>query len=577
MKRYFVLLQPYFLKFRNHLRKSPDKRQTIKRDLLLLGVSVLLLLTIYAGVVMVLNSVDNDLLFKELIPSKLLELLCYTFFLLQLLGALIAFTSNIFHSEAMNLHLTTPVSMPQMFLSKFIETCYETTFMFTIFTVPIAVAYIQVLDLPISFFLIGALSTIPFLIIANSLGLIASTFITYLTAVIWKRGLILVLGLCAVGIWLLSKLFAILNEVQLQKGGGNAIVHMIGLFDNPNPHWLPGNWLAGILTSFVYRDSYPVSTSFVLLCTTAMGTLAAAYLVFDIFSLKVRSRAFSHDGGTSLGSSKIQKSDVTRKLIEGIYGSLPIDQSLRAVILKDMTSLFRDRSQSLKLVMYLGIAVSYLILIKFMSSALILNVYGMSLWWAFLAGINALFGGFILTALMTRLVYPSISLEGKAFWIMNSAPIALKDLLKAKLLCWLPLSTLVSSSLLITGMILIQPSFSALFATLIVSLFLSFGCTALAVGIGAVFARFEWESANQISSGLGTLVLFFCSLIFVVIVSICSTGAYLVLIPPWQWSIHGVYLFSAISASTLILALGTSLFSRISLHKGAISLAEKRK
>ena len=575
MKRYFVLLQPYFLKFRNHLRKSPDKRQTIKRDLLLLGVSVLLLITIYAGVVMVLNSVDDDLLFKELIPSKLIELLCYTFFLLQFLGALIAFTSNIFHSEAMNLHLTAPVSMPQMFLSKFIETSYETTFMFAIFTIPIGVAYVQVLDLPVSFFLIGTLSTIPFLIIANALGLIASTFITYFTAVIWKRGLILVLGLGAVGIWLLAKLFAILSEVQLQRGGGNAIVHMIGLFDNPNPLWLPGNWLAGILTSFIYQDSYPIAISFLLLSTTAMGTLAVAYLVFDLFSLKVRSRAATHEGGANNGN--IKKSDVTRKLIEGIYGSLPIDQSLRAVILKDMTSLFRDRSQSLKLIMYLGIAVSYLILIKFMSSALILNIYGMSLWWAFLAGINALFGGFILTALMTRLVYPSISLEGKAFWIMNSAPIALKDLLKAKLLCWLPLSTILSSSLLITGMILIQPSFSAILATMIISVFLSFGCTALAVGIGAVFARFEWESASQISSGLGTLVLFFCSLIFVTIVSICSTGAYLVLIPPWQWSRHGAYLFSAISVSTLVLALATSLFSRISLTKGALSLAEKRK
>lgn len=523
---------------------------------------------------MILNAVDDEL-FRELIPGKLLELICYAFFILQFVGAIIAFIGNIYHSDSMNLHLSTPISIDRLYCSKFAETFYETTFMFTVFTLPIGIAYIQVLELPISFLFIGIVAIIPFLIIPNSLGFIVATIITYFTSIIWRRGFILIIAIAMVSIWLLAKLISILNEVKLEHGGGNAIVDLIGLFDNPNPTWLPSNWLAGILTSYIYQGSYPTALSLLLLWIGALGAFAASYLVFDFFMLSVRSRSFSHDGGRFSGSSLAQ-SDLTRRIIERVYLSLPLEQAMRAIMLKDMTTLFRDKSQSLKLVMYLGIAASYLILLKFMSSAQNLNIYGMSAWWAFLGGINALFGGFILTALMTRLVYPSISLEGKAFWIMNSAPIALKDLLKAKFICWLPLSMTISISLLLAGILIIAPSPAAIFSTIIIAIFLSFGCTALAIGTGAVFAKFEWESANQISSGLGTLVLFFCSLVFVVIVSLCSTSAYLAIIPPWSWSKYWQYLLATIASSFIVVALCTSILSRKSLSKGAKSLAEKR-
>jgi ABC-2 type transport system permease protein len=570
------LLQPYWMQFRNHFKKSGNIQQTLKRDGLLLVVTFLLLGCIFAGTAMILLSVKNDLFFQSLIPIKLLELLCYAFFFLQFFGAVIAYMGNVYHSDSMNLHLSTPTSNAKLFLCKFIETFFETTFMFVVFTLPIALAYTTILDVPISFILCGALLCIPFLVIPNSLAFIVATLATYVTAVFWKRGFVLVIAVATTLVWVLSQVASTLKDIQLRGGGGNAIVHVISLFDNPNPHWLPSHWVSGILTSYLEANQYPTIWGVALLVATAAGSYAAAFLVFDVAVLRVRSRVFSHDGGGVTGNTR-QKSDLTRKYLERFYHALPVDQPLRAIMLKDMTSLFRDKSQSLKLLMYLGIAASYLLLIKFMSSALILNIFGMSVWWAFLAGMNLLFGGFILTAIMTRLVYPSISMEGKAFWILNSAPIALVDLLRAKLFCWLPLAITLSISLLLAGQSIIHISVPSVLVTMFMGICMSIGCTALAIGLGAVFARFEWESTNQISAGLGTLVLFFSSLVFVSLLSLSSVAAYVVVIAPWNWERYGVRLVCAILAALILSALVSAVVTRVSCQRGALALAAKRR
>lgn len=575
MTSYFSLLHPYFWQLRNHFRKSSNKRQTIKRDLLMCSVTALLLLCIYAGVAMILWSVSDDLVFREIIPAKLIELLSYVFLILQFFGALIAFTGNIYHSDSMNLHLSTPLHTHRMFLNKFIETFCETTFMYAVFTLPIGIAYLQILDAPPTFLLAGIVLSIPFLIIPCALGFIAATLTSYLTSVLWKRGFILLIGVGLAVTWLIAQLIFLLNKVQLHRGGENAIVHLISLFDNPNPLWVPSHWLSGILCNFISTNNYPLALGTGMLSLAALASYATAYLVFDYLFLAVRSRAFSHDGGGSTGT-ELKRSDWSRDIVEAIYYRLPIDQQQRAIMLKDMSTLIRDKSQSLKLLLYLGIAVSYLVLIEFLSSALILDSLGMSAWWSFLCALNVLFSGFILTAAMTRLVYPSISLEGKSFWIMNCAPLALGDLIRAKFICWLPLATILCTSLLLTGLFIVHVSVAATLLSILLGVCLSAGCTALAIGIGALFARFEWESANQLSSGLGTLVLFFFSLVFVSAIAVFSFAAYLVVVPLWNWAFRGFELSLALSAALICILLITSVVVRKAREIGARALIERR-
>jgi ABC-2 type transport system permease protein len=54
---------------------------------------------------------------------------------------------------------------------------------------------------------------------------------------------------------------------------------------------------------------------------------------------------------------------------------------------------------------------------------------------------NLALAGFVLSAVAMRFAFPAVSLEGKAFWILQTAPISLRTLLWSKL--WLNLVPLL--------------------------------------------------------------------------------------------------------------------------------------
>ncbi len=534
---------------------------------------------VFFGFVMILTSLEDDLLFRELIPVKLLELLFYGFFVLQLISTTIAAIGNVYNARNMNLFLTVPISTGRLFTAKFLETLFETSLMFVIFAFPVGLAYLYSVPLEPGFMLAAVAVTIPFLLIPTGIAFVLGTMFVNIAALIWKRGLFLVVCLFCVVAWGLISLFQLLDQVRLERGGGNAIVQLIGLFDNPNPTWMPSRWAADLVAYFVTGTVTAPGIKILLLTSSAVGSIALAYLVFDGCMLRVRSSSQTHEpvSDPDVGSESKRNVDPVRRMLEAVYFPLPLDVQIRAVILKDLTALVRDRAQSLQLLMYLGIALIYLIIIKFMSAALNLAPEGLQVWWAFLASINVMFAGFIITAVMTRLVYPSISLEGKAFWILNTAPIRLRKLIDAKFWCWLPLTICIAVPLLLAGVFVVSPKLVIVLITIYIGISMSIGCTGLAIGIGSSFATFEWESPNQIAAGLGTLVLLLSSLILVLVTTVPAAIVTFVLMVPMSWAKFGMPM--TITALVLSIAAIPSInlfVARTACNHGAASLAARR-
>jgi len=530
-----TLLRPHFLGFKNRLTRSGDKRRNVQTYSLLLLIAAVVMICIYFGFTMVLRSLENDALFRTTIPAKIIELSYYVFLFLLLLSNSVSVVGNIYSSESMNVILSAPVSNAQIYLSKLIESVFETGLMFVIFVIPAALAYSVALNLDYKFLLYGLLVSVPFLIIPAALAMLFGTLFIKLSSLFWKRGTLFLLLLGITIVWVIYRFLEISQKVKLERGGTNAIVQMIGLFDNPNPIWLPSRWAADVLSAFVGKEQQLGQEKLLLLFATAIGTVALGYLIFDFFMLRVRSAA--HSNATSEDQAKASNvssthSDIARRVIETFYRMLPIDQQLRAIIIKDLSSLVRDRSQSLQLLMYIGIAVLYIVIFQFMGAAMNLGSVAQKAWLAFLASSNILFAGFILTAVMTRLVYPSISLEGRGFWILRVSPVNIRRLIAAKFWCWLPISSSVVLTLLIAGIHVIELDRGTLIVTAVIGLSLSIGATGLAVGLGAIYAMFDWESPSQISVGLGTLVLLLLGLLLVVLNGIPAAAlTFLVSVP----------------------------------------------
>ena len=569
-----TVLKPRFYSMRNRLRGGTATVQHLLSDLLLLGIAGLVMFAIFASFVTVLNKVATTPVLAEVIPLKIIELVFYTFFVLLLISNTIAHAGNVYAAKNMDLLLRSPISSRRLFFAKLLESLFETSMMFFVFALPVALAFRYVLGVPWTFFVAAFLVSIPFLIIPCSLGFILATGFVRLASMFWRRGAFL-LGCIAVAIgWTVYRLIELMREVSAEGDGKQAFIKMIGFFDNPNPVWLPSRWVGDILAFFISGNSEAIGINLRLLCATAIGSVAFAFLVFDYFALSVRSAAVMQRGSGKTSRSD-GSSDRIRRALERIYGALPIPLQTRAIILKDITSLVRDRTQSLQMLLYLGISLVYLVLVEFMSNALTIKALALQSWLGFLSGVNILFAGFIVSAVITRLVFPSISLEGKAFWIVNSGPISFEKLIMAKFWCWFPFTVTITCTLMLAGVIAIYPNPLLAFISCLIGVCMSIGCTGLAIGVGSVFARFEWESPNQISNGFSTIVLLLSSLALVLVTSVpAAILTFLAVVVRLRYAL-GLWWF-VVAAVGVLLIIGINVAAaRIACVYGARALAKR--
>lgn len=572
-----TILRPYFLMARNRYRFRHREELGYSKELLMGLVVLIIMGCIFAAVYMGLHALGKQPIFLVLLPPKLIELSLYYFFILLIVSNTVAATGNIYTSERMSLLLPCPIPMSRLFFAKFLETMIETGIMFYVFTFPAVLAFAIRLDtspffLPAYFFL-----SIPFLAIPVAIGIILATLMSRTITLIWRRGAVFVVALIATFIYGVHALSDRLEAVRTSQSGARTLATIAGLYENPNPSYLPSRWISDVLCAFLGSPVSDPAAKLILLFVSAIGLISICYLVFDFLMLRVRSLAGMSQRFDRRSAARFGDTDLVRKLLETIARAIPFDQQTRAIVLKDLTSLVRDRAQALQLLLYLGIAALYVTVFNFMALGLQLDLIAGQVWRAVLATLNILFSGFIFTTLLTRLVYPSVSLEGRAFWILQVTPIEIPQLLKAKLFCWLPLTTLLLISLLVAGTLAIGAQGNYIAYTAVFGFFLSIGCTGLAIGLGARFATFDWESPNQLTVSLGTLVLLLTGvgLLFLMIIPAGIITFFLV-IPKLQ-EIVGFTKAFLLMSTLLFLAIYTNiLVAHYACKSGALRLTQRR-
>jgi ABC-2 type transport system permease protein len=123
--------------------------------------------------------------------------------------------------------------------------------------------------------------------------------------------------------------------------------------------------------------------------------------------------------------------------------------------------------------------------------------------------------GFVTSSVAVRFVFPAVSLEGASFWIIRSAPLSIKDFLWAKFWSsFLPLVVLAEILIVLSNTLLKVTPF--MMGLGIVTVFMmTFGITALGVGLGAVFPKFKHENVAQIPTGFGGIVYMLLTMLFI--------------------------------------------------------------
>jgi ABC-2 type transport system permease protein len=173
-----------------------------------------------------------------------------------------------------------------------------------------------------------------------------------------------------------------------------------------------------------------------------------------------------------------------------------------------------------------------------------------------LAYLNLGMAGFVMAAIAVRFQYAQISGEGRAFWMLRTAPIDPERYLWAKALPGLVPMLIVGGAITVaTNAILNSPPL--LFAiSAFTGIGFAFGLSGIAVGMGALTPDFKADNVARAASGPGAIVFMVAalSLVFSVVASL-SVPVFFILrndrdglpLSPGEWALAlGFFLLAAV-------------------------------
>jgi ABC-2 type transport system permease protein len=175
----------------------------------------------------------------------------------------------------------------------------------------------------------------------------------------------------------------------------------------------------------------------------------------------------------------------------------------------------RDVSQWSQLLLLLALVLVYLYNFRVLDldripymSGVIKNVY---------AFVNLGLAGFVMATVTVRFVFPAVSAEGAAFWIIRTAPISLSDFLWSKFWMGLiPVFLLTEGLTIVANQFLgIDPFIKVVAAVAVI--FMSFALVGLATGLGARYPRFAAENASQVAGSYGGVSFMIVAVLFVLV------------------------------------------------------------
>jgi len=439
----------------------------------------------------------------SLLAAKLLGLVLISFLCLLLLSNVITALSTFFLARDLDLLVGAPVDWLAVYGAKLTETLVNSSWMVVLMAIPIFTAYGIAYDGGWWYPLVALATIIPFLVIPAALGAMLTLLLVNIFPARRTRDLLSVLAvIAAAGVVLAFRL--IRPERLARPEGFRSLVDFLAVLRTPASTWLPSGWVQSAL--FGWLRYQPDALPFYLLWSTAAALVAiGAILHWTLYSAGY-SKSQEGAGRTTVRETRKQSA---------FLQAFPATR--RELVLKEIHTFMRDATQWSQLILLVILVIVYVFDIRY------LPLHGEGITF-FLANIipflNLILAGFVLASIAARFLFPSVSLEGRTWWLLKASPLSMRDLLWAKF--WVgtvPLLALAIAIVFTTDVLLQVSEFMTAVSIGTITL-LTFAIAGLAIGAGTFFPQFDTENAAQIPTSFGGLIFMMTaiSLIGIVIV-----------------------------------------------------------
>lgn len=512
-----LLLKPRFLAVKNKLRRSNGNDR--KRLLIAAGIGVgfwVLLFVLSSRVLHYFQSVE---VIGDLLARHLLGMIFLIFFGLLVFSNIVTSLSNLYLCSDLDLCHSSPVSLEEVFLSRAFHTFVESSWMVIVFGVPVLMSYGYVYRPGPGYYFALVHMSIALAVIASQIGILVTMVLVKFFPAYRTRDIVMLLTILVI-IALYFLLRFLRPERLVDPDAFFSVIQYMSALRGSESSFLPPQWVTECLWSHLSGSG----KSGQILTTLLLWSTAAALVVINVWVAE----ALYFSGFSR--SQEGRRRRAGRRILELIVrvARRPVGGDLASMLEKDIRVFFRDNTQWSQLLLLAALVVVYL----YNFSVLPLEKSNIRLEYIRnqLAFLNMGLAGFVLSAISVRFIFPAVSGEGGAFWIIRTSPVTLKRFLWGKYALFiLPMAILAETLIIVTNHLL---GVSAIMMVISSVTMLAAVCAmvAMAVGFSAVYPDFKSQSFSQLSTGFGGLMYMISSALFIALIVVLEIGpAYLLL------------------------------------------------
>lgn len=448
-----------------------------------------------------------------------LSWLFLTFLSFLAFSGVVASLSTFFLSDDLRLILAAPVASRRLFLARFARTVAQSGWMVVVFLLPVLAGIGVARCAPWLFIVTATMTVVPFVIIPVALGSAVTLLLVNVFPARRARDILMLMGLVfATSIVVLLRF--IQPERLLRVESMPEVTGFFATLQSPVTPMLPSFWAGEALFAALQGGSDPLHIA-------ALWSTAAAMVVLV---------GWAFERWHFAGFSKAQEARKARfahwRVLDAIAGVLPVSTVRKHLLIKDLKVFLRDVSQWSQLLLLVALMLVYLYNFRVLDldrlpymSGFLKNVY---------AFLNLAMASFVMATVTVRFVFPSVSAEGAAFWIIRTAPISLRDFLWSKFWTGLVPILLLTECLIVAGnqLLGVDPFLQRMSAVAVV--FMAFALVGLGTGLGARYPRFSADNPSQVAGSYGGVAFMIVAVLFILV---------MIVLLGWPSS---VYLFSQV-------------------------------
>lgn len=494
------LLLPAYWAARNRARRR-ERGDTV-RAAVFAGIGLLVSATIFA----VFLWLTWQLLDYEELGDYLVRLglswLFLTFLSFLAFSALVTSLSTFFLSEDLRLLLAAPVPPARLFYARFARTAGQASWMVVVFLAPVLLGVGVARCAGPGYYGAIVLTVVPFVLIPVAAGTALTLLLVSVFPARRARDVLMLMGVFfAMGLVVLLRFLQ--PERLLSVRSLPDVTAFFATLQSPITPLLPSFWAGETLFSALQGG----------LDWLHAGALWTTALAFTVLTRAAFSR---HYFAAWSKAQEARKARFTRLVwLEPALALLPVRRESRSLLAKDLKVFLRDTTQWSQLLLLLALAAVYLYNFRVLDleripymAGVVKNAY---------AFVNLAMAAFVLSAVAVRFVFPAVSAEGPAFWVVRTAPITMRSFLWSKF--W---TGLVPILLLAEGLTVLSNEFLGTAPVLkvlsaVAILFMTFALVGLAAGMGAVHPRFDAENVTQVAGSYGGIAYMILAVLFIVV------------------------------------------------------------